>query len=97
MTFTGFLEELLSVIRIIKDSDQTLRRIENTMATRTELNDGINAVLASVGTLATEQAAAFQRLLDKIAAGGDFQVELDQVNKINAQVQALIAAAQAQV
>ncbi len=94
---THFFEEFLDLIRIIKDSDRRLRRMEEKMATREELNTAITGVLASVGTLATEQAAAFQRLLDKITAGQDYQAELDQITALNTQIQALTAASQAQV
>lgn len=54
-----------------------------------------SASLGPAAVLANKQAsAAFQRLEDKIAAGQDFTAEVDQINALNAQIQAAIAVAQ---
>ena len=91
------LKGLLNTLEAIKDTNIRTQRMEEKMATRNDLNNAIGALLASVNSLSTEQAAAFQRLLDKINSGSDFQAEVDQIVAINNQVITLISQAQAQV
>lgn len=68
------------------------------MATKADLQDAVTALEGAttdvnnqVEALSTEQAAAFKRLEDKIAAGGgtaeDLQAEVDRVNTVTGALQ----------
>lgn len=59
------------------------------MATRQDLNTALDAIVPAFGALTTAIAA----LKAAIAAGGDFQPELDKVTAISAALQAAITQA----
>lgn len=63
------------------------------MATRTELNAGVDTVVSAVASLVTEQAAAFARLEALIASGLDFTPEIEKLTALNASIQAAIETA----
>lgn len=65
-----------------------IRRL-NQMASRTELNTALDSVISGFTALTTAIAA----LKAAIAAGGDFQPELDKVTAISAALAAAIAQA----
>jgi hypothetical protein len=78
------------VIKELQDIKNRIERMEQKMATRTELNAGLDGISGSLGSL----SAAIDALKAALAAGSDFQVELDKVTAINAAIQAAIANAQ---
>lgn len=78
------------IIKELQDVKTHIERMEHTMATRADLNAGLDGLTAPLASL----SAAIDALKAAIAAGSDFQPELDKVNAIGAAIQAAITNAQ---
>jgi hypothetical protein len=78
------------IIKWCQTIENRLERMEHTMATRAELNTGLDGVVAAFGPLTD----AINTLKAAIASGADFQPELDKVTAIGAAIQAAISNAQ---
>jgi len=78
------------IIKELQSLTNRIERMEQKMATRLELNAGLDGITGSLLSL----TAAIDELKAAIASGADFQVELDKVTAINAAIQAAIANAQ---
>lgn len=71
--------------------------------TLAQLDARLQEVLSAVGTSQTEQSAAFQRLQaliqqlrDQLSQGLDYQSQVDVLNQMDAIIQAMTQASQAQ-
>lgn len=64
------------------------------MATKDELDAALGALQTQIDTVAADVAAAFKRLEDKIASGGDFSAELAALKASTEKLSALDVTAQ---
>lgn len=73
---------------------EKLAAMEETMATKAELDAALDALQTQIDGLAADVAAAFKRLEDAVAAGGDFTAEMAALKAATDKLSALDVTAQ---